>query len=156
MKPTDDFDNGIDRGGLVAAVAMLAVAAWVFWESEGFTELAAAFPRTVALVLAAASVVLILRCLLRLQRPAGEAGGSQLRRGALMIVLAGWVAMVPVAGFFAASVAGFLASGMTARYERWTARSWIIFLALALLAVAAFYGLFSKVLLVPFPRGLLL
>jgi hypothetical protein len=148
--------NEIDRGGLIAAVAMLAVAAWVLWESEGFTELAAAFPRTVALVLAGASAVLIVRCLLRRQRPTGEAGGSQLRRGALLVVLAGWVAMIPVAGFFAASVAGFLASGLIARYERWPARRWIVFLALALLAVALFYGLFSNVLLVPFPRGLLL
>src|SRR3546814_5976647 len=75
----------LDTSGLVTAIAMLALSGWVLWESEGYSELAAAFPRTVALIMAAASAVLILRCLLRLQRPAEVEAGSWLPRGALLL-----------------------------------------------------------------------
>src|SRR3546814_13689916 len=95
----------LDTSGLVTAVAMLALSGWVLWESEGYSELAAAFPRTVALIMAAASAVLIVRCLLRLQRPAEVEAGSRLHRGALLLVLFGWAALIPVVGFFLASVA---------------------------------------------------
>src|SRR3546814_8303601 len=90
----------LDTSGLVTAIAMLALSGWVLWESEGYSELAAAFPRTVALIMAAASAVLILRCLLRLQRPAEVEAGSWLHRGALLLVLVGWAALIPVVGFF--------------------------------------------------------
>lgn len=161
MKPPLNQSDGPgaglpDRGGLVVALIMLAAAVWVFWESQDYTELAAAFPRTVALVLAGASAVLIVRCLLRLQPVAGERGGSHRHRVALVLVLAGWVVLIPVAGFFVASVAGFVGAGLAARYERWTLRHWAGFLTLAVVAVGLFYGLFSHVLRVPFPQGILL
>lgn len=145
-----------DTGGLVTAVAMLAVSGWVFWEAEGYTELAAVFPRTIALVLALASVVLIVRCLLGRQRGVADDGGSHLRRGAVVAVLAGWLALIPVLGFATASLAGFVAMGATAHYERWSIRRWAGFMGLALAAVAMLYGLFSTVLRVPFPKGMLL
>jgi hypothetical protein len=149
QKPSEKLDTS----GLVTAVAMLALSAWVIWESEGYSELAAAFPRTVALIMAAASVVLIGRCLLRLQRPAEVEAGSLLHRGALLLVLVGWAALIPVIGFFLASVAGFVASALTARYESWSAGRWAGLLAMAAATVGLFYGLFSEVLLVPFPQG---
>src|SRR3546814_2906798 len=103
---------------LLTAMAVLALSAWVLWESESYSELAAAFPRTVALIMAAASVVLIVRCVLRLQRPAEVEAGSRLHRGALLLVLVGWAVLIPVVGFFLASVAGFVASALTAQIGR--------------------------------------
>src|SRR3546814_19696311 len=100
---------------LLTAIAVLALSAWVLWESESYSELAAAFPRTVALIMAAASVVLIVRCVLRLQRPAEVAAGSRLHRGALLLVLVGWAVLLPVVGFFLARVAGFVASSSDKR-----------------------------------------
>src|SRR3546814_5961028 len=103
--------------------------------------------------MAAASVVLIVRCVLRLQRPAEVEAGSRLHRGALLLVLVGWAVLIPVVGFFLASVAGFVASALTARYEPWSAPRWAGLLAMAVAAVGVFYGLFSEVLRVPFPQG---
>ena len=152
MKISDE----LDVGGLVTAVAMLVVSAWVLWESQSYTELAAVFPRTVALVLALASGILIVRCLMRLQLPAKVEAGSHLRRAVLVLALVGWVALIPVIGFFIASLLGFIVCGLTARYEPWPMRRWVGFVTMALAAVALFYGLFSEVLKVPFPRGWLL
>src|SRR3546814_3291460 len=109
--------KNLDTSSLVTSSSVLALSAWVLWESESYSELAAAFPRTVALIMAAASVVLIVRCVLRLQRPAEVEAGSRLHRGALLLVLVGWAVLIPVVGFFLASVAGFVASALTARYE---------------------------------------
>src|SRR3546814_19094388 len=94
----------LDTSGLVTAIAMLALSGWVLWESEGYSELAAAFPRTVALIMAAASVVLILRCLLRSQRPAEVKARPRLHRGDHWLVLLGWAALPRVVGFFFASL----------------------------------------------------
>lgn len=152
MKTTDETDVG----GLVTAVLMLAVSAWVLWESQSYTELAAAFPRTVALVMALASAILVVRCLMRRELRTSVEAGSQLRRAVLLSALIGWVALIPIAGFFLASLLGFITCGLTARYEHWPKRRWIGFLALAIAAVAMFYGLFSEILKVPFPQGRLL
>src|SRR5690606_29771738 len=152
MKTSDEMDVG----GLVTAVAMLLVSGWVLWESQSYTELAAVFPRAVALVMALASVVLIVRCLMRLQLPAKVEAGSHLRRAVLVLILIGWVALIPITGFFVASLLGFIACGLTARFEPWPMRRWVGFVTMALAAVALFYGLFSEVLKVPFPRGWLL
>lgn len=146
----------MDIRGLVTAVVMLAVSAWVIWEAQGYSELAAAFPRTVALVMALASIILIVRCLMRREAPAAVEAGSQLRRAVLLAALIGWVALIPIAGFFLASLLGFIACGLTARYEYWPKRRWIGFVALAIAAVAMFYGVFSEILKVPFPQGWLL
>src|SRR3546814_12587103 len=102
---------------LLTAMAVLALSAWVLWESESYSELAAAFPRTVALIMAAASVVLIVRCVLRLQRPAGVEAGSRLTRGALLLALVGLGVLVPFVGLFLPSVAGFAASPLTPPYD---------------------------------------
>src|SRR3546814_7520303 len=74
--------------------------------------------------MAGASVVLIVRCVLRLQRPAEVEAGWRLHRGALLLVLVGWAVLIPVVGFFLASVADFVASALTARYEPWSAPRW--------------------------------
>src|SRR3546814_11849121 len=74
--------------------------------------------------MAAASVVLIVRCVLRLQRPAEVEAGSRLHRGALLLVLVGWAVLLPVVGFFLSSVAGFVSSALTAPYTPWSAPLW--------------------------------
>ena len=153
MKSIQKQSERIDVGGLITAVAILILSAWVLWEAEGYSELAAAFPRAVALIMMVASVALIVRCLLRLQPPAEVEVGSRLHRGALLLVLFAWAALIPIIGFFLASVAGFVASGLTARYEPWPAPRWLGLLAMAVMAVGVFYGLFSEVLRVPFPQG---
>ena len=137
--------------------ARTAVQCW--WSAPGFCGIAIPWgwrrlPRTVALVLALASAVLIVRCLMRFQ-PRRKWAGSHLRRAVL--VPAGRMGRLhSITGFFVASLLGFLVCGLTARYEPWPMRRWVGFVALAVAAVALFYGLFSEVLKVPFPRGWLL
>src|SRR3546814_12959857 len=108
------------------------------------SELAAAFPRTVALIMAAASVVLIVRCLLRLKRPTEVEAGSRLHRGALLLVLVGWAALIPVVGFLLASVAGFFASALPPPYVPLSAPLWACLLSMAAPPVGLFYGVFSE------------
>src|SRR3546814_20287673 len=101
--------------------------------------------------MAAASVVLIVRCVLRLQRPAEVEAGSRLHRGALLLALVGWAVLIPVVGFFLASVAGFVASALPAPYQPWSAPRWAGPLAIAPPAARGVSPLLSDVLRLPLP-----
>ncbi len=144
-----------DRGGVAVALAALAVAGYVFWESREFSSLGSVFPRFVAGVLGLAALGLLIAALLGCERPAAREDGSGLRRGALAAVLIGWVALVPFAGFLASSLLGFFAVGMVARYEAWPPRRWLGFALATAAAVVSLYVLFTAALEVPLPAGAL-
>ncbi|MDX6751712.1 tripartite tricarboxylate transporter TctB family protein [Geminicoccaceae bacterium 1502E] len=150
------MNAGLDLRGLAGAAACLLMAGWALWESQGFSQLGAVFPRAVALAMILAALLLVLR-LLRGREPAsGPAGGSSRRRLGLLAVAALWVAALPVLGFVAASVAGFLATMAVASFEAWTGRRLLGRVILAVVVVLAFRLLFGELLNVPLPKGTML
>lgn len=152
----DAATSGRDWPGLAGAAAAFALGVWMLQEAAAFTELAAVFPRTIALVMMAAAVLLSAQILIGSVRRARTEPGVPWRRAGLVATAAGWVLLVPVLGFLTASLAGFVAAMLVARFEAWTPARWAAFLAAAVIAVGGFYLLFAHVLGVPFPRGLLI
>lgn len=146
----------LDRSGLVVALGTFSLALYVLWESRFFSPLGAVFPRFVAIVLLLAAVILAIVILIRQQRPPKEGGGSNRRRAVLALALMAWVALVPVLGFAIASLIGFAAVGVVAKYDRWNVRGWLAFGLATLAGVMAFYFVFSVFLKVPLPEGALL
>ena len=66
-----------------------------------------------------------------------------------------WVVLIPVLGFFVASVLAFFAvMGITVR-ERVSVRRVAALCLTGLVIVAGFYLVMMEVLLIPMPRGLL-
>ena len=80
-------------------------------------------------------------------------GASPARRVGLVAALLGGVGAMPWIGFPAAGALVFLITMAVAMYDPWTPRRGIIYPLVGLAIVAAFYLLFSKILLVPLPSG---
>jgi len=145
----------IDLGGITVALAALAIAGYVFWESQSFSPLGSVFPRVIAGALGLAALGLLAAALLGRQPPAARVGGSSLRRAALAAALTVWAALIPFAGFVVSSLLGFFAVGLVAKYEPWSPGRWFGFALATAVAVVSLHVLFTVGLNVPLPAGAL-
>ena len=84
-----------------------------------------------------------------------ELAGSNPRRLAFLAVMASWIGLVPVVGFFVTSLVAFFFIAATATYERRSWRESIVLLVVGLAVIGGFYLLMARILLIPLPRGLL-
>lgn len=147
--------QGLDRGGLLVALGTFGLGLYILWEAQYFSPLGSAFPRLVGIVMLVAAAILAIAVLARQQRPAKDVGGSNARRAALALALMGWTALAPILGFVIASLIGFAAVGVVAKYDRWSVRGWLGFGLAALAGVLAFCFVFAVFLNVPLPQGVL-
>lgn len=146
-----------DLPGMVIAVAMIVLAAWAFAQTGAMTALGSVFPRTISVALVAFSLVLVAINLLRRAGPReGRDGGSATRRIGTVVVMALWVAAIPVLGFATAALLAFLLLIVLATHERMPARAILIHAVSAALIVTGFYLLMAEVLLIRMPAGLFL
>ncbi|MDX1605319.1 MAG: tripartite tricarboxylate transporter TctB family protein [Candidatus Competibacterales bacterium] len=143
-----------DRGGLVFATGFAGLALWALWETREMTPLGAVFPRTFASALLLLALLYIIRQWLK-PGAAGSRppGGSWVRRGLLVLLLAGWILALPRLGFVVASLAAFLLLSLVAAFESWRPSRWLLHLLVAGLTVAGFHYLFAELLRVPLPEA---
>lgn len=151
-----------DTGGMVIAVLSILLGLWVWQQSMAMTAVGAIFPRTVATALIIFAVILIIGDLRRHGRvapteeePPKGAPESTRHRLALIVIMAAWVLLMPVIGFFVSSLLAFLGVLVVANYDPWTPRRAIAYVLSAVVIVGAFYLLLVEVLLVPAPQGIL-
>lgn len=142
--------HGVD---LVLGLAVLALCAWMGFTAQGFSPFASIFPLFIAAGCGGLTLVLLaLATLGRLPAPPVATGFAARRVGAV-VAIALWIALIPIVGFAPASVVGFVAVGVTAKYEPWTARQWLLFCLLAVACVAVLTLFFIHALGVPLPQG---
>lgn len=140
-----------DRQGMAVAAACVALGAYVLWEARSFTTFGAVFPRFVAVAMILFSIGIIVQSLFRKSAATPAAGGSRVRPIALIGLMAVWIALIPPLGFLPATLLGFAGASLLAKYERWTARDWLLHAAIALVVVVGAYAVFAWGLQVPFP-----
>jgi len=141
------------RIDLALGLGVLALCAWMGLTARGFSPFASIFPLFIASVCGGLTLLLLVLAVLgRLPMPP-TASGYATRRLGLVLAMGLWTALIPFIGFAPASVAGFLAVGMTAKYEPWTARQWLLFCLLAIVCVAVLTLFFVHVLAVPLTEG---
>lgn len=138
---------------LALGLAVLALCAWMGFTAQGFSPFASIFPLFIAAGCAALTAsLLILAAFGRLPAPPVATGSAARRLGAVA-AMALWIALIPVVGFAPASVAGFVAVGVAAKYEPWTTRQWLLFCLLAIACVVVLTLFFVQALGVPLPQG---
>ena len=138
-----------DWPGLAVACGCIALGGYVLWEAQSFTRFAAIFPRGVALVMMLAAAAWIGMVLIARAPPSPTPGGSLWRSLGLIGVAVAWAALIPVLGFLVASVLGFLAAMLLAKYDGWSPRQWLGYAIIAGAVVGAVYALFRFLLHVP-------
>lgn len=140
---------GVAGCGIVIAVG---VAGLIF--SDDFTPLGAVFPRTVAGLMIAFSILYIVLVLRRPVPQARGAPGSTPRRVGAMVVMLVWAFALQPVGFLFSSVCASVALLLLAQHERWTARTATVYALATGAVIAGLYSLFRFALQVPLPVGL--
>ncbi len=138
-----------------AGVIMIVSGYWYFAANE-FRPLSRLFPQVLAVIVFILALILAALTILgkgpKIRLSEGDDKKRHSRATTLMTVLVIWTVLIPVVGLLIASVVGTLLMGLlTFRAHVGTIRAVLI----ALVSVALFYLLFSVILNVPFPMGLL-
>jgi hypothetical protein len=130
----------------------------VFWWGRGEVgRLSIMFPNTLLVILAAFSVALVVKGVVRPERRSIFAEGDRGKIIGTCAILFVWVVAIPYIGFFLSSVAGFwvmtcyLASSRR-KVTPLLAAKWF---CVVLVEVTFFYLIFAKLLYVPLPKGIL-
>ena len=137
----------------------------LFWfNREEWRPQSAVWPETILWALLGFSVLLVLKCFLRWQTAEVFVEGSRRRMliGGGFLIL--WAVGMQILGFLITSAVVFpLLFAWMVREERAisevvlqtvTLRQWGVWMAIIALEIAVLYFVFSKVLLVPLPRGI--
>lgn len=138
-----------DWGGLLVALACIALGVWVLFESNTFSRFASIFPRAVAIAMILASASWVVLVALGIGRRGEPAEGSKWRPLGLIGVSITWATLIPVLGFIPASILGFTGAMLLGKFDSWSLRTWLGHLAFAVLATVLAYALFAWGLNVP-------
>ena len=149
-----------DLPGTLVAAGFAALGVGLMSGTGGMTPMGSVFPITISAAMIALSGALIALNVVRGLRstPDGTESpppGSNPRRAAFLVAMAAWIALLPVAGFLAASALGYFAVMAIALHERVPLRRAALLVLIGLAILAGFYALMAEVLLIPLPRGVL-
>ena len=146
-----------DIGGMVVSVilTLIGVCAWNL--AGDFSDLGAIFPKTFSLVLIFCSVGYFLLGLFGIARAKLKGDTEFLGRGCMLfVVLMAWCWLMPRLGFIISSFLGYLVLSLLSNHiSAPTVRSISVNAGIGFVVVAGFYGLFSQLLGVPLPMGIL-
>jgi hypothetical protein len=139
-----------------SALIIMGVSTFWFFEANSFRPLSRLFPQVLAAIVFVLALILLVLTLLgkgpQIRLAGGDTAQRHNRAATLIGALLVWTVLIPVTGLLIASLLGTLLMGMlTFRAHLGTFRAVII----ALVSVTLFYILFSVLLNVPFPMGLL-
>jgi putative tricarboxylic transport membrane protein len=153
----DTPDNRVtDVRGIGACALVMLLAGGVFKAAADFEMLGAVFPRAVASLLMVLAGLYIVLALKRPSPPPERIEGSRGRRIAMFGVMLAWALLLEPLGFLTTSLACYAAALLIANYDRWTPRMAMNYAGVGLTILVGLYLLFSQVLAVPLPSGVMI
>ena len=150
--------KGRDIGGLAVSSLFIIIAVVALWDTTNMMDADSyIFPRAIAIAMLGFNLLLIGRTFLvqAEEKEKVQAEASTKRRIALIGGMLISCIMMPYLGFLISGVTTFFFLMLVSMYDQWTPKRKIIFPLVALCLVVGFYMLFSKLLLVPLPVGIL-
>ena len=135
----------------------LLLTAVFFFNLENISWMSIGFPRTVVYVMGFVSVVLVVLGVVKPSRDKIFNVGSNVRWIVTGVLFFLWVLFMPVIGFFVCSVIFMTAIVvyLARAREEVTIKKFLIWLPIVIAEVTFFYLIFTKVLHVPLPEGML-
>ncbi len=158
MQNSENDTQGRDMPTVVVACLFIILSIVSLWDTTTMMDSDSyVFPRAIAIAMILLCLALIVW---NLVRPVAEEketarGASTIRRISLVAVMLFSCVLMPWLGFLISGFATFFLLMMVSMYDGWTPGKKLIYPLVAATIVAGFYTLFSKLLLVPLPVGLL-
>jgi heme A synthase len=158
MQNNQNSSQGRDMASIVLACLFILGAFIALWDTTTMLDSDSyVFPRAIAIALILFCLILIVWNLLQpaTGKKKVDTDASSVRRMALIVVILISCAAMPWLGFLFSGMVTFLLLMFVSMYDEWTPGRRLIYPLVAVAIVAGFYILFSKLLLVPLPVGLL-
>ena len=155
-----------DPAGTSVALLFAAFGVMLMVSTGRMTPMGSVFPITISAAMVVLSIVLILRNVILGIREARtsptsrstaippDTAGSMPRRIIFLVTMAAWIALIPVLGFFVASVLAYFAIMVVATHERLPVREIAVLTVIGFAILTGFYLMMTNVLLIPMPRSL--
>ena len=142
----------------IASLFILGICTYFWIESQSFAKLGRLFPRVIIIILGVLSIFLfILSFRPPEDRRIFEIPATRYTTILITILLTiVWGYLINVLGFYTTSLLIFLIMNAILDRKKRNAKRTILKYISIILIVTGFYLFFSKVLLVPFPRGMLI
>jgi len=143
----------------ISAIIILGICAYFWTESRSFTRFGLLFPQVIVIILALLAMALLVLSFVKPVKKAlfkKEEDISYLTVVLSVVLMIAWVFFIKILGFLITSVVFF--SLMLTLFDRRkrTLGYYLLKIGTVILVVGAFYLFFARLLLVPFPRGILL
>jgi len=158
MQNNQNTIPGRDTAGMVMACLFILLAVVSLWDTTSMLDSDSyVFPRAIAIAMILFCLILIIWNLLKSVAEKKEVitDASGIRRTLLVGVMLFSCVFMPWLGFLISGFTTFSLLMLVSMYEEWTLKRKLIYPLVAVSVVTGFYTLFSKLLLVPLPIGLL-
>ncbi|MBU1154673.1 MAG: tripartite tricarboxylate transporter TctB family protein [Proteobacteria bacterium] len=146
----------MNRDAIVGLVCLVMSA--VLYATLGHIEepRAAAFPRTIIITMGALSALMLLQHLLFPKPQAKQSPFPWIRVGGLFVIIIVYLALLEVVGFYLASFLFFMTVVCIMGFKRLTVKQTVSWVLGSVIFTAILFILFSVLLEVQTPRGLLI
>lgn len=147
-----------DTGGMVISCLFILISIVALWDTTNMMDSDSfIFPRAIAIAMLVFNFLLIGRYFLNLsvKIKVVQPGASTGRRIALIAGMLISCVLMPYLGFLISGIITFILLILVSMYDEWTPKTKVTYPLVALSLVVGFYMLFSKLLLVPLPVGVL-
>ncbi len=148
--------RNVDR---IASIIILGICAYFWTESRDFTQFGQLFPQAIVIILGLLSLALLVVSFVRPQEKRlfkKEEGVSFLPVIIAVVLMMAWVFFIQLLGFLVTSTLFF--SLMVILFDRRKRKIvyYLVRIGAVILVTVSFYLFFARLLLVPFPRGVLI
>lgn len=141
----------------ISAIVILGICGYFWYESRTFTKFGLLFPQVIVTILSLLSLTLLIMSFLKPGRSTvfGNINTSYFTVVLAVLLMVSWIFFIKILGFLVTSVVFFSIMLILFDRRKRTLSYYLIKIGTVILTVSAFYLFFARLLLVPFPRGVL-
>jgi len=155
--PQAEDEKRMKTADRASSLTLLGISAYFLFESRKFSPFGALFPRVIIYILIALSAALLIISFFRKKEPEKPEEEKRKIIPALItfILIIAWAVLINYIGFFVTSVLFFAVITLFLDGGASTKMTRVKRVLITAAVVTAFYLFFAKVLIVPFPEGVL-
>ena len=140
----------------IFCVLFIVIGVVAFLAADDFSMLGSVFPKTVSVLIVIFSCLWLWLSWIKPRDVVRTVDGSVVRQVAVGVIMLAWAFLLEPVGFLACSVVAFSLLLLVAHYGSCSRRLLFLYVGATVLVTGCLYLLFTTVLQVPLPAGMLL
>lgn len=147
------INKKINKNDLIACLFFLLLGIWVVYQTEEFTFLGSVFPKVVAYVMIACSILYVLISYFFGWDKVSSLRGSTVKRFLIYLVIVAWAISINYLGFLISSLVFYFLSLLISGGDDLTVKKAFLYMVYGGFFIAVMYFIFVNVLSVPLPNS---